>query len=82
MVYYVCWYRGYFLSYLFKSDSASVVLLMLLIMVFFFSWIALSNVPASRISLLKSALIATAVVGALTLFVVTPGRIKHKRLFR
>ncbi|MEI6897615.1 MAG: ABC transporter permease [Psychromonas sp.] len=64
---------GYFLSYLFKSDSASVVLLMLLIMVFFSSWIALSNLPTSRLVLLKSALIATAVAGGLTLLVVTQG---------
>lgn len=64
---------GYFLSYLFESDSASVVLTMLLVMVFFSSWIALSNIPAPRCSLLKSALIAIALAGGFTLFVVTQG---------
>ena len=62
---------GYFLSYLFESDSASVVLAMLLVMVFFSSWIALSNIKASRRTLFKSAMIATIVSGGFTLFIVT-----------
>lgn len=62
---------GYFLSYLFESDSASIVLVMLLIMVIFSSWIALSNSSESRLKLLKSAVIATTVAGGFTLFIVT-----------
>ncbi|MCP4324869.1 MAG: ABC transporter permease [Psychromonas sp.] len=64
---------GYFLSYLFKSDSASVVLVMLLVMILFSSWIALSNIQVSRFTLLKSALIATTIAGGFTLVVVTQG---------
>jgi len=64
---------GYFLSYLFESDSASVVLVMLLIMVLFSSWIALSNIQASRLILLKAAIIATSIAGGFTLFIVTQG---------
>lgn len=64
---------GYFLSYLFKSDSAPIVLLMLMVMVFFSSWIALSNVPVNRMALLRSALIAAFIAGGSTLLVVTQG---------
>ena len=64
---------GYFLSYLFESDSASVVLVMLLIMVSFSSWIALSNIKESRLTLLKPTLIATILSGGFTLFIVTQG---------
>ena len=64
---------GYFLSYLFESDSASIVLVMLLVMVIFSSWIALSNIHVSRLALLQSAVVATSVAGGFTLLVVTQG---------
>lgn len=64
---------GYLLTYLFESDSASVVLVMLLIMVFFSSWIALSNLPTARLASLKSAIFATTVAGGFTLLIVTQG---------
>lgn len=64
---------GYFLSYLFQCDSASIVLVMLLVMVFFSSWIALGNIPVARLTLLKPALISTLVAGGFTLVIVTQG---------
>ncbi|WP_022941701.1 ABC transporter permease [Psychromonas hadalis] len=64
---------GYVLSYLFESESAPVVLGMLLIMVFFSSWIALSNIQVSRRVLLKSAVVATTISGGFTLLIVTQG---------
>jgi putative ABC transport system permease protein len=64
---------GYFLGYLFESDNASVVLVMLLVMVFFSSWIALSNMQAPRLALLKSALAAITISGGFTLLIVTQG---------
>ncbi|GLS90865.1 iron export ABC transporter permease subunit FetB [Psychromonas marina] len=64
---------GYFLGYLFESDSASVVLVMLIVMVFFSSWIALSNIQAPRLALLKSAIVATTIAGGFTLLIVTQG---------
>jgi putative ABC transport system permease protein len=64
---------GYVLTYLFKSDSALVMFLVLLIMLSFSSWIALSNINISRIKLLKAALISIFFSGSFTLFIVTQG---------
>jgi putative ABC transport system permease protein len=64
---------GYVLTYLFKSDSALVVLLVLVIMLLFSSWIALSNIKISRIQLIKPALISIFLSGSFTLFIVTQG---------
>ncbi|PKF61693.1 hypothetical protein CW745_10250 [Psychromonas sp. psych-6C06] len=64
---------GYFLTYLFESDSAPIVLAMLLVMILFSSWIALSNITVSRWALLKSAVLATSVAGGFTLVMVTQG---------
>tara|TARA_R110001583_G_scaffold69129_4_gene196209 strand:- start:10737 stop:11474 length:738 start_codon:yes stop_codon:yes gene_type:complete len=64
---------GYFLTYLFNNDNMLVVLCVLMIMLFFSSWIALSNIQASRIKLLKSALISIFLSGIFTLLIVTQG---------
>lgn len=64
---------GYFLTYIFESDSAVIVLAILTIMVFFSSWIALGTVKENRIQLYKYALLAIAVGGGLTLLLVTHG---------
>lgn len=64
---------GYFLSYIFDSESAWVVLLVLLVMVFASSWIALGTVADKRQFLYKPAFIAITVAGGLTLILITQG---------
>jgi putative ABC transport system permease protein len=64
---------GYFLSYIFDSNSAWVVLLVLLVMVLASSWIALGSVSDKRWLLYKPALIAITVGGGLTLLLITQG---------
>lgn len=64
---------GYFLNYLFDGANAWIVVLMLILMVFFSSWIALGNIKAQRLQLLKWAIISIAVGGFFTLFVITQG---------
>lgn len=64
---------GYFLGYLFDSDSATIVLAMLLVMVFFSSWIALSHIQVPRLTLIKQAILATSIAGGATLLIVTQG---------
>ena len=64
---------GYFLSYIFESDSASFILLILAVMVFASSWIALGTVAERRLQLYKHALLAIAVGGGITLVLVTQG---------
>lgn len=62
---------GYFLSYIFESDSASIILLILLVMVFASSWIALGVVADKRILLFKYALLAITLGGGITLLLIT-----------
>jgi putative ABC transport system permease protein len=57
---------GYLLTYLFESDSAWVVLAVLLVMVLASSWIALGTVPQQRWQLYRHALLAIAGGGGLT----------------
>jgi putative ABC transport system permease protein len=64
---------GYFLTYIFNSGSAWVVMLVLLVMVLASSWIALGTVADRRWSLYRSALIAITVGGGLTLVLITQG---------
>jgi putative ABC transport system permease protein len=64
---------GYFLSYIFESDSAGIVLLILAIMVFSSSWIALGTIKQDRLTLYKSACISIAAGGGLTLALITQG---------
>jgi len=64
---------GYFLAYIFESDSASVILVILAVMVFASSWIALGVVAEKRLQLYKHALLAIAVGGGITLVLITQG---------
>lgn len=64
---------GYLLTYIFDSDSAGVVLAILLIMVFSSSWIALGNIKEKRLDLYKKVLLAIALGGGTTLLVVSQG---------
>ncbi len=64
---------GYFLSYLFKSDNAWVVVSVLSIMVFAASWIALRTTKASRSSFYLKALCSIALGGGINLLIVTQG---------
>ena len=64
---------GYFLTYIFESDSAGIVIIILAVMVFSSSWIALGTVAERRWQLYKHAFAAIAVGGGLTLVLITQG---------
>jgi putative ABC transport system permease protein len=64
---------GYFLSYIFGSDDAGIVILVLLVMIFVSSWIALGSVAEKRLQLYRHALTAIAVGGGMTLLMITQG---------
>lgn len=62
---------GYFLTYIFESDSAGIILLILLVMIFASSWIALGTVANKRLQLYKYALLAITLGGGITLLLIT-----------
>ena len=64
---------GYFLTYIFKSDSAGIIIVILAVMVFVSSWIALGTIPDIRLHMYKYALLAICVGGGATLALVTQG---------
>jgi putative ABC transport system permease protein len=64
---------GYFLAFIFESDSAMLVLLVLSVMLFAASWIALGNVLPRRRILLPCALLAILLGGGINLIVVGQG---------
>lgn len=64
---------GFFLSYIFESNSAWLVLVLLTIMVLFSSWIALNNIKAPKKQLFQRAVLAIALSGILTLLIITQG---------
>jgi len=64
---------GYVLSYIFESDSAWVIGLLLLVMVLFSSWIALNNIESPDRSLFQKAFVAIFVSSLLVLLVITQG---------
>ena len=64
---------GYFLAYIFASDSAWTVLSVLAVMVFTSSWIALRTAHTQRRILYKKALFAIALGGGTTLVLITQG---------
>lgn len=61
---------GYFLAFIFSSDSIWVISGVLVIMVLFSSWIALNNLPVNRKYLFKHAVLAVLLGGGSTLFLV------------
>ncbi|MCW8942003.1 MAG: ABC transporter permease [Gammaproteobacteria bacterium] len=64
---------GYFLTYIFDSDSAGVIILILAVMVMVSSWIALGTIPDLRMQLYKNTLLAITVGGGITLAMITQG---------
>jgi len=62
---------GYFLTYIFESDSAGIILVILLVMVIASSWIALGTVADKRLQLYKYALLAITLGGGITLLLIT-----------
>ncbi|MCG6937182.1 MAG: ABC transporter permease [Gammaproteobacteria bacterium] len=62
---------GYLLTYIFESDSSGIVLLILFVMVFSSSWIALGTVAEKRQELFKYALVSIAFGGGFTLLLIT-----------
>lgn len=61
---------GYFLSYIFASDSVWITVLILAVMVVFSSWIALSSVKEMRKQLLIKTIIAVIFGGGITFWVI------------
>jgi putative ABC transport system permease protein len=64
---------GYILALIFESNNAMLVLLVLSVMLFAASWIALGNVRGQRRILLPYALFAILLGGGINLFVVVQG---------
>ena len=64
---------GFFLSYLFESSSAGLVLILLIFMVLFSSLIALNNIEAPKPYLFKRAVLAILLSGGFTLLIITQG---------
>jgi len=62
---------GYFLTFIFDSDNAGIIIVILAVMVFASSWIALGTVAERRLQLYKHALLAIAFGGGITLVLVT-----------
>ncbi|PKH01139.1 hypothetical protein CXF72_18490 [Psychromonas sp. MB-3u-54] len=64
---------GYFLNYLFAGANAWIVVLLLMLMVLFSSWIALGNIKERRLPLLKRTMLSVAIGGGFTLLIITQG---------
>jgi putative ABC transport system permease protein len=64
---------GYLLAFIFESDSAWIVLIILMVMVLASSWISLHAIRDSRSHLYSKALLSLILGGGATLIVVTQG---------
>lgn len=64
---------GFFLGYIFESSSAWLVLILLIVMVLFSSWIALNNIDVPKGKLFHKAVLAIALSGVATLLIITQG---------
>lgn len=64
---------GYFLTYIFEAESALIIVIVLAVMVFASSWIALGTVTGKRRALYKHAFWSIVLGGGLTLALVTQG---------
>jgi putative ABC transport system permease protein len=64
---------GYVLTFIFESDSAGIVIIILIVMVIASSWIALGSISKDRLSLYKYACLAIALGGGFTLMLITQG---------
>ncbi len=61
---------GYFLNYIFASNSAWITLLILVIMIIFSSWIALGSVKEKRNQLIIKTIIAVSFGGGITFWII------------
>lgn len=64
---------GYFLTYIFQTDSAGIIVLIMFVMVLASSWIALGVVSEKRTLLFKYAFISIVFGGGITLALITQG---------
>ena len=64
---------GYFLAFIFESDSALIVIVVLAVMVFSSSWIALGTITSQRKKLYRHAICSIALGGGITLLMTTQG---------
>ncbi len=64
---------GFFLAYIFESESAWIVLMVLALMVMASSWIALRTIKLERRGLLNKALFSITLGGGFSLFLITQG---------
>lgn len=64
---------GFFLGYVFESSNVWLVLILLIMMVLFSSWIALNNIESCRKQLFQRAVLAISVSGFFTLIIITQG---------
>jgi len=64
---------GYILTYIFDSESAGIIIVILAVMVLVSSWIALGTISDLRLQLYKYALMAITVGGGVTLVIITQG---------
>ncbi|MCP4413997.1 MAG: ABC transporter permease [Gammaproteobacteria bacterium] len=62
---------GYFLAYIFGSESAVTIIVILAVMLFSSSWIALRTIAERRLSLYWHAFLSIAFGGGLTLLLIT-----------
>ncbi len=62
---------GYVLAYIFGAENAGLIVLVLSVMLLASSWIALGSVPEQRKTLFTRALLAIALGGGLTLWLIT-----------
>jgi len=72
---------GYLLIFIFESDSAPLIMAILLVMILASSWISLRTVRADRLRLFGKAVFSIAVGGTTTLFLVTQGVIRLEPWF-
>jgi putative ABC transport system permease protein len=64
---------GYFLTYIFESNSAWIIIIILAVMVSTSSWIALRSIPNNRWKLYKYTFASILVGGGTTLLLITQG---------
>jgi len=64
---------GYFLIFIFESDSAWVVMTVLIVMLCTSSWIALRTIKTQRLFLYRKAFLAITLGGGITLLLITQG---------
>ncbi len=67
---------GYFLTYIFDSDSSLMILIILIIMIILSSWIALGTIKEKRLVLYKYVIVSILIGGGSTLLLITQGVLK------